>query len=92
MRNNITSQIEFFNGDIITNPSSIAQRANDYLISVQFGWSSKIASNILPPVRPRLVWYFCETQTTPYKHSTLTRPQLFFVNPTNVEELTYTSM
>lgn len=79
MRNNITSQIEFFNGDIITNPSSIAQ----------FGWSSIIASNILPPVRPRLVWYFCENQTKPYK---LTRPQLFFVNPTNVEELNYTAM
>lgn len=56
MRNNITSQIEFFNGNIITNPSSIAQRANDNLIAVQFGWSSIIASNILPPVHPRLMW------------------------------------
>lgn len=92
MRNNITSQTEFYNGDIIKNLSSIAQRANDHLISVQFGWSRIIASNILPPVRPHLVWYFCETQTMPYKHSTLTRPQLFFVNPTNVEELTCTSM
>lgn len=91
MRNNITSQIEFFNGDIITNPSSIAQRANDYLSSVQFGWSSKIASNILPPVRPRLVWYFWETQMTPNKQH-FDQTAIFFVNPTNVEELTYTSM